>query len=67
MIRNLKIFWKLMLLALITPLSVLILAGAAYYETASIKSEFDIPYTASAQAMMELAGNLQTVMERFKL
>jgi hypothetical protein len=26
-----------------------------------------IQYTVPAQAMMEMAGNLQTVMERFKL
>jgi len=51
-----------MLLALITPLSVLILAGAAFYETASIKSEFDnmyqsrlIPIMAIDQAHLQQA------------
>jgi methyl-accepting chemotaxis protein len=71
MIRDLKIFWKLMLLALITPLSVLILAGAAFFETESIKSEFDnmysymlIPIMAIDQAhlqQVQLADSLHTL------
>ncbi|MDR3577575.1 MAG: methyl-accepting chemotaxis protein [Anaerolineaceae bacterium] len=69
MVKNLKVIWKLMLLAVITPLSVLILAGAAFFETASIKSQFDnmynymlIPIMAVDQAHLQqakLASSLQ--------
>ena len=67
MIQNLKIIWKLMLLAVITPLFVLILAGRADEKSITdvmdrYKSAQVIQYTASAQAMKEMAQNLQDVL-----
>src|SRR5690606_3542833 len=59
MLRNLRFFWKLMLLAVITPLSVLIVSAFAFYQSNLIKLEFDNLYQSTLVPIVNLdRGNL---------
>lgn len=59
MLRNLKFFWKLMLLAVITPIAVMITSALAFYQSNLIKNEFDKLYQDTLVRIMTLdRGNL---------
>lgn len=59
MLRNLKFFWKLMLLAVITPIAVLITSALAFYQSDQIKKEFDNLHQATLVRIINLdRGNL---------
>ena len=59
MLTNLKLFWKLALIAVLTPVMVAIVAGIALQGTATLKSEYDNLYSFMLIPIMRLdEGNL---------
>ncbi len=47
MFRNLKVFWKFAIVAILIPVAVFFTAGNALVSTTNLKSEYDTLYTRS--------------------
>ena len=59
MIRNVKLFWKFILMALMIPLTIIIIAGTALNKTNTLKYEYDNLYSFMLIPLLEVdKGNL---------